>query len=579
LGTGLAGYVLLYYLKLESLVILGHACTPKVWTGVQLLGCSSSGALFVVRKQRKLHQMQSNACMAGLMMRISGPQFLFLTVLLQEGMSTTPRARDGCDRARCPLIPDSLCSIVNIQRLIKVLARQGIAVRYDDGVYELARPSGHREQADSARVLLPASLPLEEKAVSQLLDFAGVVTPGGHAAVCRACATPDFHPGSLAPVGSIVATPADVVIPAAIGRDINCGMRLLRLGLSRARFDELRPRLLPGLKRALLEGARDVPVRSSGFLALFDAGPQAWLETLPAQGLWADADLARLQCELQDCVGLAQLGSAARYAPEALMPAREIVRDAQLGTPGSGNHFVEFQEVDAVLDRHAAWRAGLRAGDVVLMIHSGSRDVGGYVGARWMDEARRAWPGGIAHPAHGLYALEGGLAREYLLAMGAAARYAWANRVVLAEMVRKIMREAAGGEESALLVDVPHNVVLTEDGMNIHRKGSTSAHAGQFALIPGSMGDHSYLALGLGNEAWLRSCSHGAGRSMRRQEMRRHTHAEPARQWECITLRDERRIEEAPSAYKAIGPVIDAQVEKGLIAPVARLRPLLTFKA
>jgi tRNA-splicing ligase RtcB len=466
---------------------------------------------------------------------------------------------------------------VNIQRLIKVLARQGITVSYADGVYELARIA----EGSSASVLLPATFSLEEKAVSQLLDFAGVVTPTGEPAVCRACATPDFHPGSLAPVGSVVATPADVVIPAAIGRDINCGMRLLRLGMNRARFDALKPRLLPRLKRVLLEGARDVPVRSAGFLALFDAGPQPWLDCLPREGLWAGTDMARLQAEIGECVGLGDLQGRARYAPEALMPDREILRDAQLGTPGSGNHFVEFQEVDAVLDRHAAYRAGLRPGDIVLMIHSGSRDVGGYVGSRWMDEARRAWPSHLVNPAHGLYALVGKPAAEYLQAMGTAARYAWANRVVLAEMVRKELREADEADNSTLVVDVPHNVVLAENGMNIHRKGSTPAHAGQFALIPGSMGDHSYLALGLGNEAWLHSCSHGAGRSVRRQEMRRHAHAADAsvENWQCVTLREERRIEEAPSAYKPIGPVIDAQVEKELITPVARLRPLLTFKA
>ena len=470
---------------------------------------------------------------------------------------------------------------MNIQRLIKVLARQGIAVRYGDGVYELARAADGAHPASTARVLLPASFALEEKAVSQLLDFAGVVTPTGRHGVCRACAMPDFHPGSLAPVGTIVATPADVVIPAAIGRDINCGMRLLRLGISRTRFEALKPKLLPLLKRALLEGARDVPVRSSGFLALFDAGPQAWLEGLPDEGLWAAADLARLHRELQACVGLAAFQGAARHAPEALMPRREMVRDAQLGTPGSGNHFVEFQEMDGVLDRHGAYRAGLRAGDMVLMIHSGSRDVGGYVGARWMDQARRCWPPHTAHPAHGLYALEGPLAAEYLQAMGTAARYAWANRVVLAELVRKALREAGGADDSALVVDVPHNVVLAEAGVNIHRKGATPAHAGQLALIPGSMGDYSYLAQGLGSEAWLHSCSHGAGRSVRRQEMRKQVAARGAalETWECVTLREERRIEEAPHAYKPIGPVIDAQVEQGMIAPIARLRPLLTFKA
>jgi tRNA-splicing ligase RtcB len=109
-----------------------------------------------------------------------------------------------------------------------------------------------------------------------------------------------------------------------------------------------------------------------------------------------------MQAEVESCVGLASLGGAARYAPETLMPTREIVRDGQLGTPGSGNHFVELQEVDQVLDRHGAYAAGLRLGDIVLMIHSGSRDVGSYVGARWMQTTCKRWgrlhvmPGPIA---------------------------------------------------------------------------------------------------------------------------------------------------------------------------------------
>src|SRR6185436_13910420 len=110
--------------------------------------------------------------------------------------------------------------------------------------------------------------------------------------------------------------------------------------------------------------------------------------------------------------------------------------DPCLGTAGSGNHFIELQVVDAVLDRHLAYQEGLRKGEIVVMIHSGSRDVGFYVGQRWMDRAKHEWPKGIKHPSSGLYGLTGPLAEEYLLAMGVAARYAWLNRVVLAEMVR-----------------------------------------------------------------------------------------------------------------------------------------------
>jgi tRNA-splicing ligase RtcB len=289
-----------------------------------------------------------------------------------------------------------------------------------------------------------------------------------------------------------------------------------------------------------------------------------------------------MQAEIDACIGLASFGGSARHAPEAYTCARhEVFRDPCLGTPGSGNHFVELQVVDQVMDRHAAYRAGLKAGEVVVMIHSGSRDIGFHVGGRWMDRARNEWPKGLRHPKSGLYGLSGPLAQEYLEAMGVAARYAWANRVVLAELVRKDFAELLDATAARLVVDVPHNVVLREHGMNIHRKGATPAHEGDLALIPGSMGDHSYLATGLGHEDWLWSCSHGAGRALRRQVVRRQVRQDGASSptWRCITLREERRLQEDPSAYKPIGPVLHSQEQAGLLRAAVQLRPWLTFKA
>ncbi|WP_245804244.1 RtcB family protein [Andreprevotia lacus] len=444
---------------------------------------------------------------------------------------------------------------------------------YTHGVYRLSRADA------SASVLLPATLPLEQKAVKQLLDFAAVRSADGAHAVCKACATPDFHPGSVVPVGTVVATASDFVIPASIGTDINCGMRLITTGLTLAAFRQIEPQLQAYLTRTLLQNGRDVPLHTQSYRALFDDGPLAFIDSLHAGGLWSQVDAQRLADELGACIGLDSFQAGSRCAPDALVGAREVIRDPCLGTPGGGNHFVEFQCVDAVLDRHAAYAAGLRADDVVLMIHSGSRDLGFYVGQRWMDRARAAWPAGLKHPDSGLYGLAGALAQEYLTAMGTAARYAWANRLVLAELVRQALAAVAGVTASRLVVDVPHNVVLQEHGWNVHRKGATPAHDGDLALIPGSMGDASYLALGLGQSDWLWSCSHGAGRRMRRQDVRRMRQPESDGSWRCVTLREERRIEEAPQAYKPIGPVIDAQEQAGLIRPVARLRPLLTFKA
>jgi tRNA-splicing ligase RtcB (3'-phosphate/5'-hydroxy nucleic acid ligase) len=203
----------------------------------------------------------------------------------------------------------------------------------------------------------------------------------------------------------------------------------------------------------------------------------------------------------------------------------------------------------------------------------------------------------MTRPAHGLYGLEGAAAQAYLVAMGTVSRYAWLNRAVLMERVRVEQAGVFGADATALVADVPHNVVLQERPggagasssddpvLNIHRKGSTPAHAGQLALIPGSMGTASYRVKGLGNREWLSTCSHGAGRSVRRQVMRRAESvrgpdaADEVRAWRCVTLREERRIEVVPSAYKPIGPVIEAQEQAGLLEPVAELRPVLTFKA
>lgn len=333
------------------------------------------------------------------------------------------------------------------------------------------------------------------------------------------------------------------------------------------------------LTRVILQNGRDVPVRSAGFKALFDEGPQAFIEQLPDVGLWQGVNRDRLQAELAECVGLQGFAGQSRYAPEALLQARELLRPPSAADLGSGNHFLEFCVVEEVYDRHAAYAAGLKKGDVTVMIHTGSRDVGFYVGRRWMELARQQWPQGIKHPQHGLYGLSGALAQDYLQAMGVAARYAWFNRMALAELVRKELVGIAAPDASRLIVDVPHNVVMTEGEFNVHRKGSTPAHEGQWALIPGSMGDYSFLVKGLGHEDWLRSCSHGAGRQVRRQDTRRMKQPLVESVWQCITLREERLIEEAPSAYKPVGPVLQAQEEAGLIRASVRLKPWLTFKA
>lgn len=473
-------------------------------------------------------------------------------------------------------------SPVSNTRLSKALASYGILAAREGNIVRVTSAARADVRAD---ILLPESLPLEAKAVQQLISFAGIAHPhGGY--VCRACATPDFHPGVNVPVGSVLVTSHDFVIPQAVGTDINCGMRLHTIDLTVEDFLAKKPQLIALLKSKLLEGARDIPTTPAAMTALFNDGLGAFWDSMRSsrEGLFAQVDFDQIVSEVDKLfAGSFQRGDAA-YAPQALQDTRRgSLRDPGLATIGSGNHFCEIQYVAEVLDRHRAYQLGVRAGQLAVMVHTGSRDVGFFVGQRWMDRARSAWPAGLKHPESGLYGLVGPLAQEYLHAMHAAAHYADANRALVMELVRQSVRQVFGEQRMPLVCDVPHNIVLREAEGNVHRKGATPAHAGQPLLIPGSMGDDSYLLDGLGNQRWANSASHGAGRAVSRTEMtwqsKRGRKGEVTRQFECITLKEERLVEEAPNAYKPIGPVIRSQVEEGLVTPIARLSPLLTFKA
>ncbi len=214
------------------------------------------------------------------------------------------------------------------------------------------------------------------------------------------------------------------------------------------------------------------------------------------------------------------------------------------------------------------------------MVHTGSRGVGRHVGNTWIDRARRRWPKGLRYPEARIFALHGDDASEYLSAVHTAANYAFVNRLLLAEIVRLRMREVYRADlEARLVFDVPHNIVLREGDSFVHRKGATPAHRGQPVLIPGSMGDSSFLCVGRGSARHLSSAAHGAGRALSRFEVGRKGPKDLGLDGvECITLKAERMIEEAPVAYKPIAPVVDIQVDAGVVGRVARMRPLLTFK-
>ena len=432
-------------------------------------------------------------------------------------------------------------------------------------------------------ILLPQHFELEKEAVSQLIQFAHMKTPSGHSPLC-ACATPDFHKGSTVPVGSVVVTPDTMVIPGAIGTDINCGMRYHHTGLNLEQFLAIKQPLLNALKGDLLGSTRDVPTTSYALVALFGHGYGAFLEEMQRtpKGIFQKMDFTKARAELAALHESASCLGNTRYAPENLLN-REWMRDASLATLGGGNHFCEFQVIDRIDDRHEAYRQGLKVGDVVYMIHTGSRDVGFYIGQRWMDKAKALYPKGAKHPTNKIYALEHDMVPEYLGAMHSAAHYATANRALIAELVRQRIHTLTNQAQDRLITDVPHNIILTEKNGNVHRKGATPAYDNQLLIIPGSMGAESFLLSGLGNETWLQSASHGAGRKYARNEIRfkgkKDYESLGLTGIECITLKEERKIEEAPHAYKPIGDVISSQVDQGICKTIAVMKPLVTFKA
>ncbi|MFO7566669.1 MAG: RtcB family protein [Enhygromyxa sp.] len=463
-----------------------------------------------------------------------------------------------------------------LERVLAALARRGLDVTREGPVWSIR--GRHDPEGVEAEVLLPDGFSLSHKAAEQLARFAAASHPDG-GRVLAARATPDFHAGARVPVGAVVVTSPEMLVPEAIGTDINCGMRLHVVDLEFDRFMARKPDLVEDLRGDLLLGTRDLPMRSAALAALYRAGAPAWLEALVEDplGRMALADRGQLELELERCY---ELGSFEGSDEWFRADGRELVRDPCLGTPGGGNHFVELQVVEAVLDGATAHAWGVRVGQLAFMVHSGSRAVGVAVGEHWRRKARELWPEGLAHPRSGVFTVHGEAARDYLRAMGTAANYAAVNRLLLAELVRLRLRERYGELAAPLIWDGPHNLVSHEHGCHVHRKGATPARLGEPVLIPGSMGQASYLMVGLGSERWLSSASHGAGRALTRHRARQlDERAGGLATVECIALHAERLREEAPAAYKAIDPVIDVQVEAGIVAPVARLRPLLTFKA
>jgi tRNA-splicing ligase RtcB len=437
----------------------------------------------------------------------------------------------------------------------------------------------------------------DDRSLEQLANVATLPGIAGFAV-----AMPDIHQGYGFPVGAVAATevPDGVVSPGGVGYDINCGVRLLALDLS---HDELGPRtvaLVSQLARSIPSGAG----RGGRLLLGVDQLDRVLAGGAPVVvtelGLGRDSDLAHT--ESGGCLPGADPAKVSHRA-------KERGRD-QLGTLGSGNHFIELQYVSEVLDSSAAEAFGLRPGQITALIHTGSRGLGHQVCTdyvRLLEPRIAGW--GIHLPDRELACapISSPEGQDYLGAMRSAANFAWANRQVIAHRVWEAVRQELGaGQAEALrqVYDVAHNIakVETHGGREllVHRKGATRAfgpaHAeelpadygqsGQPVFIPGSMGTASWVLAGedRSDEVSFGTACHGAGRQMSRTQARKRIGgAQLRRELEerGIVVRcasNKGLAEEAPFAYKDVDRVVDVVHRAGIARKVARLLPIGVVK-
>jgi tRNA-splicing ligase RtcB len=469
--------------------------------------------------------------------------------------------------------------------------------RIDDTLWELPA-NGRTDLRVPARVFADAALLEAIRGDDSLTQLQNVATLPG--IVEPALAMPDIHSGYGFPVGAVAATalPDGVVSPGGVGYDINCGVRLLALPLT---ADELGAR-----KEALVhEIARRVPTGTGhgGGLQLsgaqldrvLRAGPRALVD----RGIGTEDDLRHT--ESGGCLEGAD--------PERVSERARTRGSGQLGTMGSGNHFIELARIERIFDAAAAEAFGLQEGGVTALIHSGSRGLGHQVCTDFVKRmdatlARH----GIELPDRQLSCAPASSAegRAYLAAMAAAANFAWANRHAMAHDIREAVGRVLGADAAAgtrQVYDVAHNVAKVERyggrELLVHRKGATRAFppghpeiperyraVGQPVFIPGSMGTSSFVLAGREGamERSFGTVCHGAGRQLSRTRARKQIQgAELRRQLEQrgITVRcpsNKGLAEEAPFAYKAVEAVVEVVERAGLAVRVAQLRPIGVVK-
>ena len=434
-----------------------------------------------------------------------------------------------------------------------------------------------------------------DNAVDQVVNVAWL--PG---VVGSSMAMPDIHWGYGFPIGGVAAMDADqgVISPGGVGYDINCGVRLVATGLG---MDEVKPRI-----RDLVNGLfRDVPcgVGKGGDLVL----PRKEIQKVAREGArWMVANGYGTEADIEYC----EDGGCYAGADSSVVSDRAYSRGRdQLGTLGSGNHFLELQVVEEVYDQHTANVFGLWEGQFVIFIHSGSRGFGYQICEDSLKEMNRGIGSlGFELPDRQLACayINSNAGRRYISAMAAAANYGWANRQLLmqraVESVQRNLKISPSTLKARLVYDVGHNNAKLENHriegkqrrVMVHRKGATRSfgpgrqevpsayrQVGQPVLVPGDMGTASYVLVGtekaMGES--FGSCCHGAGRVLSRKKAIRQSQgrsiaAELERRGIYVMARGRHTLaEEMPEAYKNVDEVVEVVHQAGLGRKVAKMRP------
>ncbi len=418
-----------------------------------------------------------------------------------------------------------------------------------------------------------------------------------------ALAMPDMHEGYSSPIGGVAAIRISdgIISPGMCGYDINCGMKLLK---SEYQEKEIRPyleKLATEIQKEVPSGlgkGRQIKLSTKEIDNILEGGSQF----LVKKGFGIKEDFEN--CEGNGKLEWADVDGVSKHA-------KDRGKD-QVGTLGSGNHFLEIQKVAEIFDEETAKAFGLFEDQVVIMIHCGSRGLGHQVCSDYLREfiplMEAKYKIRVPDREFACVPFNSSEGQRYFGAMAASANYAWANRQMIAHFVRKAWLAVLGEKSGELgaLYDVAHNIIKREkyviDGKEtetaVHRKGATRAFApasqeiperyrsvGQPVLIPGSMGTASYVLAGTkeGEKAFFSTC-HGAGRTMSRKEAVRRISGQ-----EVIKSLESKGIvvkcwspggiaEEAPLAYKDIDEVVGVVHQAGLSKKVVKLVPLAVIK-